>query len=157
MRRVFVTGAGHGIGRAIVEAFVAEGDCVAFCDIDDVRGKEVAAATGARFFRLDVCDKYALEGAVKSLLDEWGDIDIVVNNVGIGNFAPITETTVEEFEMVVQVNGKVRATINILIDEDEESIKEKALACENVIKHTEGKEIVKVIVIKGKIVNIVVK
>jgi NAD(P)-dependent dehydrogenase (short-subunit alcohol dehydrogenase family) len=104
MRRVFVTGAGHGIGRAIVEAFVAEGDFVAFCDIDDVRGKEVAAATGARFFRLDVCDKCALEGAVKSLLDEWGDIDIVVNNVGIGNFAPITETTVEEFEMVIDTN-----------------------------------------------------
>ena len=60
-------------------------------------------------------------------------------------------------EIGVQVNGKVRATIVINVDEDEESIKEKALACENVIKHTEGKEIVKVIVIKGKIVNIVVK
>ena len=43
------------------------------------------------------------------------------------------------------------------IDDDEESMKEKALDCENVVKHIEGKEIVKVIVIKGKIVNIVVK
>ena len=41
--------------------------------------------------------------------------------------------------------------------ESEEDIKEKALECDNVIKHTEGKEIVKVIVIKGKIVNVVVK
>ena len=57
----------------------------------------------------------------------------------------------------VQVNGKLRAQINISIDEDEESIKAKALAEENVIKFTEGKEIVKVIVVKGKIVNIVVK
>ena len=63
----------------------------------------------------------------------------------------------EEKEIAVQVNGKVRATIKIGIDEDEESIKEKALKEENVINHTEGKEIVKVIVIKGKIVNIVVK
>lgn len=50
MRRVFVTGGGHGIGRAIVESFVKEGDLVAFCDIDAGRGEEVAAATGARFF-----------------------------------------------------------------------------------------------------------
>ena len=48
MRRVFVTGAGHGIGRAIVEAFTEAGDRVAFCDIDTTRGEEVAATTGAR-------------------------------------------------------------------------------------------------------------
>ena len=60
-------------------------------------------------------------------------------------------------DIAVQVNGKVRATITISVDEDEESIKEKALNVENVKRHTDGKEIVKVIVIKGKIVNIVVK
>lgn len=104
MRRVFVTGAGHGIGRAIVEAFVEAGDRVAFCDIDPMRGEEVAALTGARFFRLDVCDKEALEGAVQTLLEEWGDLDIVVNNVGIGGFEPITETSVDHFEKVINTN-----------------------------------------------------
>ena len=63
----------------------------------------------------------------------------------------------EEKEIAVQVNGKVRATIKVNINDDVETIKEKALSEENVIRHTEGKEIVKVIVIKGKIVNIVVK
>ena len=57
----------------------------------------------------------------------------------------------------VQVNGKLRGTIEISQDEEEDSIKEKALNHENVMKFTEGKEIVKVIVIKGKIVNIVIK
>ena len=104
MRRVFVTGAGHGIGRAIVEAFVEAGDRVAFCDIDAVRGEEVAQSTGARFFALDVCDKEALECAVRTLLEEWGDLDVVVNNVGIGGFKPITETTVEHFERVLNTN-----------------------------------------------------
>jgi len=63
----------------------------------------------------------------------------------------------DEKEIAVQVNGKVRATIKIGVDEDEESIKAKALEEENVKRHTDGKEIVKMIVIKGKIVNIVVK
>ena len=57
----------------------------------------------------------------------------------------------------VQVNGKVRGTIEIANGEDEESIKEKAMNVENVLKYTEGKEIVKVIVIKNKIVSIVIK
>ena len=60
-------------------------------------------------------------------------------------------------EIAVQVNGKVRATIKVSADEDEESMKEKAMNEENVKKFTDGKEIVKTIVIKGRIVNIVVK
>lgn len=69
----------------------------------------------------------------------------------------IAKTVDQEKEIAVQVNGKVRATITININEDEESIKEKALTAENVKNHTAGKKIVKVIIIKGKIVNIVVK
>ncbi len=57
----------------------------------------------------------------------------------------------------IQVNGKLRGTINISVDSDEETIKEASFKEENVKRHIDGKEIVKVIVIKGKIVNIVVK
>ncbi len=63
----------------------------------------------------------------------------------------------EEKDIAVQVNGKVRATIKVNINDSEDMIKEKALNEENVKKHTDGMEIVKFIVIKGKIVNIVVK
>ena len=66
----------------------------------------------------------------------------------------LVETT---FDIAVQVNGKLRGTITINIDDSEDVIKQKALDNENVKRHTEGKEIVKVIVIKNKIVNIVVK
>ena len=68
------------------------------------------------------------------------------------------EKTIENTkEIAVQVNGKVRGTIKISIEDNEETIKSSAMECENVQKHIDGKEIVKVIVIKGKIVNIVVK
>ncbi len=82
-------------------------------------------------------------------------------------FKPICESEWPEYdedktientkEIAVQVNGKVRGTIKISIDDNEDTIKTAAMECENVKKHIEGKEIVKVIVIKGKIVNIVVK
>ena len=61
------------------------------------------------------------------------------------------------FDIAVQVNGKLRGTITVNVDDDEETIREKALANENVQRHTDSKEIVKVIVIKNKIVNVVVK
>ena len=63
----------------------------------------------------------------------------------------------KEKTIAVQVNGKVRATITINVDDSEDIVKEKALEQDNVKRFTEGKEIVKIIVIKGKIVNIVVK
>ncbi|MDD8049442.1 MAG: leucine--tRNA ligase [Thomasclavelia sp.] len=63
----------------------------------------------------------------------------------------------ESIEMGVQVNGKLRAKIKVAKDEDDEKVKEEAFAQENVITHTKDKEIVKVIVVKNKIVNIVVR
>ena len=68
-----------------------------------------------------------------------------------------TKLVTDTKTIAVQVNGKVRGEITISVSEDEEIVKEKALECENVKRHLEGKTIVKVIVIKGKIVNIVVK
>lgn len=63
----------------------------------------------------------------------------------------------DEVEIAIQVNGKIKAKINVPTDLDEEGIKVASLANENVIAATEGKNIVKVIVIKGRLVNIVVK
>ncbi|MCI8346842.1 MAG: leucine--tRNA ligase [Bacilli bacterium] len=67
------------------------------------------------------------------------------------------KTKDDEKEIAVQVNGKVRATIKITENDSEEQIKEKALSAENVINHTKNGTIVKIIVIKDRIVNIVVK
>ncbi len=68
-----------------------------------------------------------------------------------------TKIVDEEIEIGVQVNGKLRSSIVISVDEDDEKVQEKALKEENVQKHMEGKTLVKVIIVKNKIVNIVVK
>ncbi len=63
----------------------------------------------------------------------------------------------EEIKIGIQVNGKLRSAIKVELNEEKQSIQEKALNEENVKKHIEGKEIVKIIIIPNKIVNIVVK
>ncbi len=103
-KRVFVTGGAEGIGRAIVEAFCKDRHQVAFCDINAVSGQQTARDTGAIFHSVDVSDKEALESCMQQILDEWKDIDILINNVGISKFSSITETSVKDFDKILSVN-----------------------------------------------------
>jgi len=66
-----------------------------------------------------------------------------------------SKLVVNTIEMAVQVNGKLRGTIKVNKDEDDEVVKAKAFELDNVKSNTEGKEIKKVIVVKNRIVNIV--
>lgn len=66
-------------------------------------------------------------------------------------------TVADEVTMAIQVNGKVRGSISVERTASKEDIERMALAVENVQKHIEGKTVAKVIVVPGKIVNIVVK
>jgi leucyl-tRNA synthetase len=63
----------------------------------------------------------------------------------------------EEIEMAVQINGKLRARILVPAEAEEDEIKKTAMADDKVQAAVAGKQIVKTIVIKGKLVNIVVK
>jgi leucyl-tRNA synthetase len=59
--------------------------------------------------------------------------------------------------MVVQVNGKLRAKIDVPAEADKTAIEQIALNEENVARHIEGKQVVKVVVVPKRLVNIVVK
>ncbi|MEO1939402.1 leucine--tRNA ligase [Candidatus Thioglobus sp.] len=63
----------------------------------------------------------------------------------------------DEVQIIVQVNGKLRAKLMLSADTDKTQVEAQALADENVVKFTEGKTVVKVIVVPNKLVNIVVK
>ena len=67
----------------------------------------------------------------------------------------VAKLVVNTIEMAVQVNGKLRGTIKVNKDEDDEVVKQAAFELDNVKSNTEGKEIKKVIVVKNRIVNIV--
>jgi leucyl-tRNA synthetase len=63
----------------------------------------------------------------------------------------------DEVEYVVQVNGKIRARLSVPADSTEDFVRERALADEKVKAALEGKQMMKLIVVPGKLVNIVVK
>ena len=77
-----VTGAARGIGRAIAEAFLAQGGLVIATDKDEVAGASMASATGCDFLRLDVSD----EDAWEALAFHVPAVDVVVNNAGVTGF-----------------------------------------------------------------------
>ena len=57
--------------------------------------------------------------------------------------------------IAVQINGKLRSTIQMPLDSEQKTVKEKVFNDEKVLKHTEGKSIIKEIYVKNKIYNIV--
>ena len=103
-RRVFITGGAEGIGKSIVSMFCRKGDLVSFCDNNEQAGQATAKETGAIFYPVDVSDKEALEQCFRHLLDEWKEVDIVINNVGVSTFSSITETSVEDFDRILSIN-----------------------------------------------------
>ena len=79
-RGVLVSGGASGIGAEIVAQFAAQGARTAFLDIDEPNGRQVAAATGARFLPCDLRDIAALRAAVAEAARQVGPIAVLVNN-----------------------------------------------------------------------------
>lgn len=79
---VFITGGATGIGAALVEAFAEQGARVAFIDMEERAGTELAKNTGAWFRAVDVTDVAALKDSVNDAVAELGPILALVNNVG---------------------------------------------------------------------------
>lgn len=75
---VLVTGAGHGIGRAVAQRFAEEGARVVVNDVDEARAREVAGAIGGQAVPADVSSK----AQVEAMFDQAGEVDILVNNAG---------------------------------------------------------------------------
>jgi meso-butanediol dehydrogenase/(S,S)-butanediol dehydrogenase/diacetyl reductase len=108
-KRAVVTGGASGIGRAIVERFVAEGAAVAICDLDEgaVRAfAEALCARGARVIALigDVSRLVDAERMVAEAVTFLGGLDILINNAGIETIGSVTTALDEEWERQIAVN-----------------------------------------------------
>lgn len=102
--RVLVTGGSSGIGRATARLLRERGAAVAICARNERRLAEAARETGAVPIVADVADEASVIALVERVQRELGGYDTLVNNAGFGTFAPLLETTAEDFRRVWETN-----------------------------------------------------
>lgn len=97
-RVAIVTGAASGMGRATALLFAAEGARVAVVDLDGEAAAKVARECGddARAYALDVSDGAAIAQTVSAIAEEFGGIDILINNAGVSSFCALDDDAYED-------------------------------------------------------------
>ena len=103
---MLVTGGGSGIGAGIVEAFANQGSAVTFIDILNGESEQLAEKTGARFERVDLKDSQASVQRIKSLVDDDGAFDVLVNNAANDDRHKVDDVTEEYWDDRLAVNLK---------------------------------------------------
>ena len=100
---VVVTGGASGIGRAIAERFAAAGASVVVADLDETGAKTVAADIGpsARAIGCDVADEAQVDAAAELAVEEFGSLDVKVNNAGICVLGPLHQLTGSDFGRMI--------------------------------------------------------
>ncbi len=104
-----VTGASQGIGKAIVERLVKDGFAVALVALNEAKLQQVAdelTNNGGEALPLvaDVANREEVFAAVEKTVEHFGDLNVIVNNAGLGPTTPIDSITPEQFEKVYGVN-----------------------------------------------------
>ena len=120
-KRVFITGAGSGLGKALALRFAADGWRVAVTDVDLAAASqtlsEVLSAGGSGF--ADVCNVTSEESfaAIAARLQrEWNGVDVLVNNAGVATKGTVAESSLEQWQWVLNINllGCVRGARAII-------------------------------------------
>ena len=101
-----ISGGARGMGASFARAMVAQGAKVVLGDILDPEGEVLAKDLGdaATYVHLDVTDRDDWAAAVATAVDRYGTLNVLVNNAGIVNFAPIGDYTPEQWDTVIAVN-----------------------------------------------------
>src|SRR6478735_3437873 len=105
-----VTGAGRGIGRGIAEKFASEGAIVVVTDVDEqsavTTAKELGGAGVDRHvgLRVDVTDRESVAAMVATVSEQFGRIDVLVNNAGWDKVGPFVDSNEADWDRVVAIN-----------------------------------------------------
>ena len=106
-RRVLVTGAGSGLGRALALRYARAGDRVACVDLDEVRAQATLAllpGNGHLALAADVASDGEMDQLHWDIEQAWGGLDVLVNNAGIASGGSMVETTMAEWRRILEVD-----------------------------------------------------
>lgn len=104
MRNVIVTGSGQGIGYAIAQAFDKEGDRVFIFDMSkEVADKAAQSLNNGVAYQVDVTDEPTIEKSIKEITEQYGPIDVLVNNAGIQFISKVEDFPLEKWNQVIGV------------------------------------------------------
>lgn len=102
---IIVTGGASGIGEASVRLFGSEGARVVIADIQDERGKVLAAELSADYVHVDVSKKKDVKKGIEYAIEEYGRLDCIFNNAGIaGAVGALDDVTIDAFDRTIAVN-----------------------------------------------------
>ncbi len=107
----FISGGSRGMGAAEAVLFAREGACVAIGDVLEEEGRKLVeriSETGGRaiFVSLDVTSESQWKDAVAATVEEFGKLDVLINNAGIGSHSRVEDTKVEDWDRVMDINAK---------------------------------------------------
>jgi NAD(P)-dependent dehydrogenase (short-subunit alcohol dehydrogenase family) len=103
-RVAIVTGAGRGIGRAVAEKMAAQGARIVVADRDETLARETAADLNATPVVVDIGDPQSVEKLFSTVVQQFGGINILVNNAGVGITKLVVDTPLEDWERVIRTN-----------------------------------------------------
>jgi NAD(P)-dependent dehydrogenase (short-subunit alcohol dehydrogenase family) len=106
-RRVLITGAGSGLGRALALRYAGHGDRVACVDLDVPRSEATRAllpGAGHLALAADVASDEAMQALHDAIAADWGGLDVLVNNAGIASGGSMVETTMAEWRRILDVD-----------------------------------------------------
>ena len=107
MKNIIVTGAAKGIGKACVDYFLNSGDHVIALDVDEkALSKLNTENPKLTIFNCDVSKAKSVEHTIQKAIEKLGELDVLINNAGIQRYSIVTETTEEEWDLVMNVNLK---------------------------------------------------
>jgi len=106
-----VTGAGRGIGRSIALTLARNGARVSLAARTEAELQAVQSEIGAfggqaASFPTDVSDESEVISLVRNTVERFGQLDILINNAGIGIFGPLVETTTEQWDRIMAINAR---------------------------------------------------
>lgn len=108
MKVAIITGGSKGIGYSVAESLLKEGYCVAITSRNLASANEAASKLVAfgdvLAIEADVKDYQSQQDAINLVIEKWGQIDVLIANAGVGNFASIEELSIEDWNETIDTN-----------------------------------------------------